>query len=80
MQSRIAERLVFMGTLAFLGGCAARSARPAAYASEFRIPDAELNRGPRPVSGGEAARDLDVAARDFAEAYAGLDGRAPVPA
>ncbi|WP_437303409.1 S41 family peptidase [Sorangium sp. So ce388] len=45
----------------------------------LRIPDADLDRGPRTVSAAEALRDLDDARYAFEQAYAGLDGRSPSP-
>ncbi|WP_437924247.1 S41 family peptidase [Sorangium sp. So ce291] len=45
----------------------------------LRIPDADLDRGPRTVSTAEALRDLDDARYAFEQAYAGLDGRSPSP-
>jgi Peptidase family S41 len=75
------------GRLALLAlvllGCAPRPERPArceqAPSASFRIPDEDLDRDPRAVSGPAAALDLDDAVRVFAEAYAGVDGAPRLP-
>ncbi|XYH94205.1 S41 family peptidase [Sorangium sp. So ce1128] len=51
----------------------------AAPLRSLRIPDGDLDRGPRTVSAAEALRDLDDARHAFEQAYAGLDGRSPSP-
>jgi hypothetical protein len=67
---------------AFLCACAARGGlplEPATPAASLRIADGDFDRDPRPVSGREAALDLDVAVRAFAEAYAGVEGALRLP-
>ncbi|WP_437619177.1 S41 family peptidase [Sorangium sp. So ce1151] len=63
--------------------CAPAPARAPAHdpapLRSLRIPDADLDRGPRTVSAAEALRDLDDARYAFEQAYAGLDGRSPSP-
>jgi hypothetical protein len=78
------RRLVAFALAAALCACAPAAQAPRAAAdpepiASFSIPDEDLGRDPRAVSGEEAARDLDFAARAFAEAYAGVDGAPPVP-
>ncbi|WP_437730897.1 S41 family peptidase [Sorangium sp. So ce1335] len=64
-------------------GCAPAPARAPASAPaplrSLRIPDGDLDRAPRTVSAAEALRDLDDARYAFEHAYAGLDGRSPLP-
>jgi hypothetical protein len=73
---------LLLGVLAAvqLGACTARPAEAPAppEAPSLLIADEDFGRDPRPVSGPEAALDLDVAVRAFAEAYAGVDGP-PLP-
>ncbi|WP_437827464.1 S41 family peptidase [Sorangium sp. So ce1153] len=63
--------------------CAPAPARAPAHdpapLRSLRIPDTDLDRGPRTVSAAEALRDLHVARYAFEQAYAGLDGRSPSP-
>ncbi|WP_437285110.1 S41 family peptidase [Sorangium sp. So ce406] len=56
----------------------APSSTPAPLRS-LRIPDGDLDRAPRVVSAAEALGDLDDARYAFEHAYAGLDGRSPLP-
>ncbi|MGK3991971.1 S41 family peptidase [Sorangium sp. So ce1024] len=56
----------------------APSSAPAPLRS-LRIPDGDLDRAPRTVTAAEALRDLDDARYAFEHAYAGPDGRSPLP-
>jgi hypothetical protein len=72
-----------LAALLLAAGCSAPARAPApSPPPPFRIDAADLDRDPRPVSGAEAAQDLDDAVHDFDQAYAGIDGlpRLPLPA
>jgi hypothetical protein len=73
-------RSPFLAVLLTLAACTADYPRaPSPAAGSLRIADGDFDRDPRPVSGREAALDLEVAIRAFDEAYAGVDGAPRLP-